>query len=81
MKVQRSGAVLAAATVVLGALSLPSARADDKDPKKIYEQAAPATVRVVGKYSEGSGFGYAADRGLSVSNAQVVAGAPARQCA
>ncbi|WP_030383707.1 S1C family serine protease [Streptomyces sp. NRRL S-241] len=81
MKVQRSGAVLAAATVVLGALSLPTARADDKDPKKIYEQAAPATVRVVGKYSEGSGFVYDADRGLIVTNAHVVADEPSLKVA
>ncbi|MGW6980872.1 S1C family serine protease [Streptomyces sp. NPDC054932] len=76
MKVQHSGAVLAAATVVLGALVVPSASADDKDPKKIYEQAAPGTVHVVGKYAEGSGFVYDEERGLIATNAHVVVDEP-----
>ncbi|MFD3698350.1 S1C family serine protease [Streptomyces sp. NPDC058646] len=76
MKVQPRGAVLAAATVVLGVLVGPSASADDMDPKKIYERAAPATVRVLGKYAEGTGFIYDADKGLIATNAHVVQGEP-----
>ncbi|MGW7439292.1 S1C family serine protease [Streptomyces sp. NPDC054849] len=76
MKVQPSGAVLAAATVVLGVLSGPSAFADDMDPKKIYERAAPATVQVLGKYGDGTGFVYDAEKGLIATNAHVVQGEP-----
>ncbi|MEJ8645889.1 trypsin-like peptidase domain-containing protein [Streptomyces sp. MS1.HAVA.3] len=76
MKVQPSGAVLAAATVVLGVMAGPTAFADDMDPKKIYERAAPATVQVLGKYGDGTGFIYDAEKGLIATNAHVVQGEP-----
>ncbi|WP_374772379.1 trypsin-like peptidase domain-containing protein [Streptomyces sp. NBC_01310] len=76
MKVQPSGAVLAAATVVLGVMAGPAAFADDMDPKKIYERAAPATVQVLGKYGDGTGFIYDAEKGLIATNAHVVQGEP-----
>ncbi|MEU6867308.1 trypsin-like peptidase domain-containing protein [Streptomyces sp. NPDC046876] len=74
MKVRGGGAVLAAAAVVLGVVVGPPASADDKDPRKIYEEAAPATVHVIGKGSSGSGFVYDAKKGLIATNAHVVEG-------
>ncbi|MER5727541.1 S1C family serine protease [Streptomyces sp. NPDC002138] len=75
MKAQSSG-VLVVAIAVLGALAGPSASADGIDPRKIYERAAPATVLVTGKYSEGSGFVYDAGKGLIATAAHVVQGEP-----
>ncbi|WP_330331052.1 trypsin-like peptidase domain-containing protein [Streptomyces sp. NBC_00536] len=75
MKVRRSSVVIAA-TVVLGALVGPSASADQVDPKKIYERAAPATVLVTGKYGAGTGFVYDAGKGLIATAAHVVQGEP-----
>ncbi len=50
-----------------------AAPADDS-PQDIFEEAAPATVHVVGKTGSGSGFIYDADKGLILTNAHVVAG-------
>ncbi|MFD9303410.1 S1C family serine protease [Streptomyces sp. NPDC060048] len=80
MKMRRSG-VLVAATAVLGALAGPAASADDIDPRKIYERAAPATVLVTGKYAEGTGFVYDADKGLIATAAHVVQGEPSLKVA
>ncbi|WP_229908860.1 S1C family serine protease [Streptomyces griseosporeus] len=66
--------------MVLGGTAAQAAPADDS-PQEIFENAAPATVQVIGKKGGGSGFVYDADQGLIVTNAHVVAGEDALKVA
>lgn len=71
--------VAGASAVVIATCGAATAevRADDPSPREIYEQAAPATVHVLGTQGSGTGFIYDADGGLIVTNAHVVQGAAA----
>ncbi|ELP64386.1 S1C family serine protease [Streptomyces turgidiscabies] len=76
MSVKAKSAVASASAILvaLGGTSAVAVPADDPSPQEIFEEAAPATVHVIGNSALGSGFVYDAEQGLILTNAHVVEG-------
>lgn len=74
LRAKSAVAGVSAVLVVMGGTASVAVPADDPSPQEIFEEAAPATVRVIGNLADGSGFVYDADEGLILTNAHVVEG-------
>ncbi|MGW3651399.1 S1C family serine protease [Streptomyces sp. NPDC000878] len=74
VKAKSAVAGASAILVALGGTAAVAVPADDPSPQEVFEEAAPATVHVIGNSALGSGFVYDADDGLILTNAHVVEG-------